>query len=70
MEIPHHRARVLPTWRAGLRPGRERNETMLLLQRSPLMQARLRRINRQLLAWGVESMPLDRIKQPFDFDRS
>jgi hypothetical protein len=31
------------------------------------MQARLRGINRQLLAWGVKSMPLDRVKQPFDF---
>jgi hypothetical protein len=41
---------------------------MRLLERSPLMQERLRRINAQLLAWGVESMPLDRVKQPFDFD--
>ncbi len=31
------------------------------------MQERLRRIDRQLLAWGVESMPLDRVKQPFDY---
>lgn len=63
------RMRIQPTWRAGLRRGRERNETTLMLQRSPVMQERLRRINEQLRAWGVESMPLDRVKQPFDYDR-
>ena len=63
------RTRIAPTWRAGLRRGRERNETTLLLQRSPLMQERLRRIDAQLLAWGIESMPLDRVKQPFDYER-
>jgi hypothetical protein len=63
------RMRIQPTWRAGLRRGRERNETMLMLQQSPVMQERLRRINEQLKAWGVESMPLDRVKQPFDYDR-
>lgn len=33
------------------------------------MQERLRGINAQLRAWGVESMPLDRVKQPFDYAR-
>jgi hypothetical protein len=61
------RPRIPPVWRAGVRPGRERDETTRLLQRSPAMQERLRRIDRQLLAWGVESMPLDRVKQPFDY---
>jgi hypothetical protein len=61
--------RIHPTWRAGLRRGRERNETTLLLQRSPAMRERLRRINAQLAAWGVESMPLDRVRQPFDYER-
>lgn len=42
---------------------------MLLLQCSPAMQERLRGINAQLRAWGVESMPLDRVKQPFDYAR-
>ncbi|HEY0019675.1 MAG TPA: hypothetical protein VGC13_25450 [Longimicrobium sp.] len=40
-----------------------------MLQRSPEMQEKLRRIDAQLRAWGVESMPLDRVKQPFDYDR-
>ena len=61
--------RTRPTWRAGIRRGRERNETMLLLQCSPAMQARLCGIDAQLRAWGVESMPLDRVKQPFDYGR-
>jgi hypothetical protein len=40
-----------------------------MLQQSPVMQEKLRRINAQLQAWGVESMPLDRVKQPFDYER-
>ncbi|HEV3050898.1 MAG TPA: hypothetical protein VGX50_11335 [Longimicrobium sp.] len=63
------RARIAPMWKAGLRRGRARNETTLLLQRSPAMQERLRRIDEQLERWGVESMPLDRVKQPFDYER-
>lgn len=63
------RMRIPPMWRAGLRCGRERNETTLMLQRSPEMQEKLRRIDAQLRAWGVESMPLDRVKQPFDYER-
>jgi hypothetical protein len=63
------RTRIPPMWRAGLRRGRERNETTLMLQQSPVMQEKLRRIDAQLRAWGVESMPLDRVKQPFDYDR-
>jgi hypothetical protein len=63
------RTRIPPSWMAGLRRGRERSETMLRLQNTPVMQERLRRIDAQLQAWGVESMPLDRVKQPFDYGR-
>lgn len=69
METRIQHTRISPRWRAGLRRGKERNETTRLLQRSPRMQERLRRINEQLRAWGVESMPLDRVKQPFDYAR-
>ena len=68
--MPMQRTRIPPSWKAGIRRGRERGETMLLLERSPAMRERLRRINAQLRAWGVESMPLDRVKQPFDYGRS
>jgi hypothetical protein len=63
------RTRISPGWNAGLRRGRERNETTLFLQRSPAMRERLCRIHAQFKAWGVESMPLDRVKQPFDYER-
>lgn len=62
------RLRIAPTWNAGLRRGRERSETSLLLQRSPVMRERLRRSEAQLLAWGiVPAWP--HVKQPFDYDR-
>ncbi|HEX6040221.1 hypothetical protein [Longimicrobium sp.] len=69
MHTQIHRTRLRPMWSAGLRRGRERNETMRLLRASPVMRERLCRINAQLAAWGVESMPLDRVKQPFDYAR-
>jgi hypothetical protein len=62
------RMRIAPTWRAGLRRGRERNETTLLLQQSPVMQERLRRAEEQLVAWGVV-LEWPHAKQPFDYDR-
>jgi hypothetical protein len=60
--------RIRPTWRAGLRRGRERNETTLMLQQSPVMQERLRRAEEQLLAWGVVP-EWPHVKQPFDYVR-
>ena len=62
------RTRIRPTWRAGLRRGRERNETTLMLQQSPVMQEILRRADEQLRAWGVEP-EWPHVKQPFDYDR-
>jgi hypothetical protein len=56
-------------WSAGIRRGRERDDTTRLLRQSPAMRERMDRINAQLRAWGVESMPLDRVKQPFDYAR-
>jgi len=63
------RMRIRPSWRAGFRRGSERTETTLLLRDSPAMQARLRGIDAQLRSWGVTSMPLDRVKQLFDYER-
>lgn len=62
------RMRIAPTWKAGLRRGRERNETTLMLQRSPVMQERLRRAEEQLRAWGIVG-EWPHVKQPFDYDR-
>jgi hypothetical protein len=63
------RMRIAPMWKAGLRRGKRRNSTMLLLQQYPEYEARLRRAEERLRAWGIESMPLDRVKEPFDYDR-
>jgi hypothetical protein len=68
MATQTRRTRIPPTWRAGLRRGRERNETTLMLQRSPVMQEILRRQHEQLRAWGVVP-EWPHVKQPFDYDR-
>jgi hypothetical protein len=68
MTTQTRRMRIAPMWKAGLRRGRVRNETTLLLQRSPVMQERLRRAEEQLLAWGVVP-EWPHVKQPFDYDR-
>ncbi|WP_420128888.1 hypothetical protein [Longimicrobium sp.] len=62
------RPRIAPMWNAGLRRGRERNETTLMLQQSPVMQEILRRAAQQLLAWGVVP-EVPHVKQRFDYDR-
>lgn len=62
------RLRIPPMWKAGLRRGKPRNSTMLLLQRFPEFEARLRRAEEQLLAWGVVP-EWPHVKEPFDYDR-
>jgi hypothetical protein len=69
MSTQLQRMRISPAWTAGLRRGRVRAETTWRLRRSPAMRDRLRRIDEQLRAWGVRSVPLDRVKQPFDYAR-
>ena len=67
--IRMQRPRIAPMWKAGLRRGKPRNSTMLLLQQYPEFEQRLRQAREQLRAWGVESVPLDRVKEPFDYER-
>lgn len=62
------RMRIEPMWKAGLRRGRPRNSTMLLLQQFPEFEERLRRAEEQLLAWGVVP-EWPHVKEPFDYDR-
>lgn len=62
------RMRIAPTWRAGLRRGRPRNSTMLLLKQFPEFEERLRRAREELRRWGVEP-ELHHVKEPFDYDR-
>ncbi len=63
------RMRIRPTWTAGLRRGRERIEATIALLSSPIMMEKLRRADEQLRAWGVEPMAMERVRQPFDYDR-
>jgi hypothetical protein len=63
------RQRVRPMWRAGLRRGRERNSTMAYLRNHPEEYARLRRIVEEIRAQGFEPVPMERVKQFFDYDR-
>jgi hypothetical protein len=62
------RMRTQPMWRAGLRRGKPRNSTMLLLQQFPEFEARLRSAEEQLRAWGVVP-EWPHVKEPFDYDR-
>ena len=62
----HPRPRIAAMWRAALRRGRVRNETTLLLQRSPVMHERLRGAHEQLPTWGVVP-EWPHVQQPFDY---
>ena len=62
------RMRIAPTWRAGLRRGRERNSTTLLLKLYPEFEARLGRAVEDLRRWGVVTA-WEHVNKPFDYDR-
>lgn len=62
------RPRIAPMWKASLRRGKPRISTTLLLQQYPEFEARLRRAEEELLAWGV--MPeWQHVREPFDYSR-
>lgn len=63
------RPRIRPMWRAGLRRGQIRNGATLAFESSPEMKARLMKVIAEMDALGVDPIPLDRFRQPFDYDR-
>jgi hypothetical protein len=63
------RQRIRPMWRGGLRRGKERNEATLAFERCPEMKERLMRAIAEMDAMGLDPMPMDRVKQPFDYER-
>ncbi len=69
MSIKIQRHRIRPTWKGGLRRGKERNSTMAYLRTHPEDYERLLRIIEEVRAQGFVPIPLDRMKQPFDYDR-
>lgn len=69
MRTGTHRPRLRPALRLGIRRGRHGSSTMELLERSPYDLERLVRIGEELRAAGVESVPLDRVRAPLQYDR-
>ena len=67
MATPIQRTRVRPTWRGGLRRGRERDTMTAYLAEHPEFAEELRQIHRRLIASGVEPMSMEGVRQPFDY---
>ena len=70
MATRRQRTRIRPTWRAGLRIGKERDTMTAYIAAHPEFLEEMRRVHRQLEAWGVVPMSMERVKQPFDYKRS
>jgi hypothetical protein len=69
MAVQLQRARIRPMWKGGLRRGRERDTMTEYFFRHPEFAEEIRRVNRELDAMGLHAMPMDRVKQPFDYER-
>jgi hypothetical protein len=62
------RLRIRPTWKGGLRLGKERDTMTAYIAAHPEFLEDMRRVDRQLAAWGVEPMSMEGVKQPFDYE--
>jgi hypothetical protein len=69
MATQFQRLRIRPTWNGGLRRGRERNSTMAYLREHPREYERLLGIVQEVRGRGFEPVPMERVKQMFDYDR-
>lgn len=63
------RPRIRPLWRAGLRRGKVRDTMTAYLAEHPDLARRLAEILVEVRAQGYEPVPMDRVRQPFDYDR-
>ena len=63
------RLRIRPMWRGGLRRGRVRDTMTQYLAEHPRLADRLFEILQEVRALGHEPVPMDRVRQPFDYDR-
>jgi hypothetical protein len=68
MDTILQRSRINPTWRGGLRRGTVRDTMTEYIATHPGFLEDLRRIHRQLEAWGVEPMSMEGVRQPFDYE--
>jgi len=62
------RQRIRPTWRAGLRRGKVRDTMTAYLAERPAFAEQIREFSRYMDAMGWEPMPMDGVRQPFDYE--
>lgn len=62
------RLRIRPTWWGGLRRGTVRDTMTAYIAAHPEFLEDMRRVHRQLEAWGVEPMSMAGVRQPFDYE--
>ena len=63
------RQRIRPMWRGGLRRGRKRIGATIAFEQCPEMKTRLMKVIAEMDAMGLDPMPMDHVRQPFDYDR-
>lgn len=63
------RPRIRPQWKAGLRRGTVRDTMTAYLAEHPELARQLRDALEEIRARGYEPVPMDRVKQPFDYWR-
>ena len=64
------RARIRPMWKGGLRRGTVRDTMTAYIATHPGYLEDLFRIDAEMLASGFVPMPMDRVRQPFEYERS
>ncbi|HYW13774.1 MAG TPA: hypothetical protein VE871_17560 [Longimicrobium sp.] len=61
------RTRIRLTWKGGLRRSKERNTMTAYIAAHPGYLDDVFRIDAEMLAAGFVPMPMNRVKQPFDY---
>lgn len=64
------RPRIRPLWRGGLRRGTVRDTMTEYMATHPGYLEDVFRMDAEMLAAGFVPMPMDRVKRPFDYERS
>ncbi len=64
------RPRIRPLWRGGLRRGTVRDTMTEYMATHPGYLEDVLRMDAEMLAAGFVPMPMDRVKRPFDYERS
>jgi hypothetical protein len=64
------RTRIRPMWKGGLRRGTVRDTMTAYIESHPGYLEDVFRMDAEMLAAGFVPMPMDRVKRPFDYERS